>query len=222
MIRGIIGKKIGMTQTFDEEGRVSPVTVIQAGPCVVVQRKTVSKDGYEAVQLGFVETRGRRKTNKAIEGHYARHGIAPVKFAREFRLSGNDNDPIEPGQEIRVDVLKDVNKVDVTGYSKGKGFQGVVKRHGFHGGRATHGSMFHRAPGGIGQSADPSRVFPGTKMPGRMGGDRVTVKNLKIVRIIEDQNLLLLRGAVPGGRHGYLLIRESHSRSRKAASNAES
>ena len=220
MIRGIIGKKIGMTQTFDEDGRVSPVTVIQAGPCVVVQRKTSQRDGYDAVQLGLVEPRSRKKTTRAIEGHFGKAGVAPVKFLREFRLEGDDD--IEQGAEVRVDVLKDASSVDVTGVSKGKGFQGVVRRHGFHGGRATHGSMFHRAPGGIGQSADPARVFPGTKMPGRMGGDRVTVRNLKVVRIIEDQNLMLVRGAVPGARHGYLLIRESRASRRKAAGDAKS
>ncbi len=143
-----------------------------------------------------------------------------MRFVREFRLENSGEKAVEPGEEVRVDVFKDVEKVDVTGISKGKGFQGVVKRHGFHGGRATHGSMFHRAPGGIGQSADPSRVFPGTKMPGRMGGRRVTVKNLSVVRIIEDQNLMLVRGAVPGGRHEYLLIRESRADKRKATGNA--
>ena len=218
-MRGIIGKKIGMTQTFDEDGRVSPVTVIQAGPCVVVQRKTAGRDGYEAVQLGLVEPRSHRKTSKALRGHFERSGVEPVKFIREFRLEGSEGE-IETGQEVRVDVLRDVDMVDVTGISKGKGFQGVVRRHGFSGGRATHGSMFHRAPGSIGQSAYPSRVFAGTRMPGRMGGDRVTVKNLKVVRIIEDQNLLLVRGAVPGGRNGYLLIRASRANKRKAAGNA--
>jgi large subunit ribosomal protein L3 len=218
-MRGIIGKKIGMTQTFDEEGRISPVTVIQAGPCVVVQRKTAGHDGYEAVQLGFVEPRKSRRTSKAIRGHFEKAGIEPVKFVREFRLD-KTSEEIEQGQEVRVDVLRDVEKVDITGVSKGKGFQGVVRRYGFRGGRATHGSMFHRAPGGIGASADPSRVYPGTKMPGRMGGDNVTVRNLKIVRIVEDQNLLLVRGAVPGARNGYLLIRESSARKRKAAGNA--
>ncbi len=218
-MRGIIGKKIGMTQAFDEDGNVSPVTVIQAGPCVVVQRKKSGRDGYEAVQLGFVEPRSHRKTNMAIRGHFNKVGVEPVKYVREFRLEKSENE-VEAGQEVRVDVLRDVEKVDITGVSKGKGFQGVIKRHGYHGGRATHGSMFHRAPGGISGSADPARVFPGTKMPGRMGGDKVTVRNLKIVRIIEDQNLLLVRGAVPGARNGYLLIRESRVSKRKAAGNA--
>ena len=218
MIKGIIGKKIGMTQTFDEDGRVSPVTVIQAGPCVVVQRKTSQRDGYDAVQLGLVEPRSRKKTTRPIEGHFRKAGVAPVKFLREFRLE--DGDDIEQGAEVRVGVLRDASRVDVTGVSKGKGFQGVVRRYGFRGGRATHGSMFHRAPGSVGQSADPARVFPGTKMPGRMGGDRVTVRNLKVVRVVEDQDLLLVRGAVPGGRHGYLLIRESRASRRKAAPDA--
>jgi large subunit ribosomal protein L3 len=218
-MRGIIGKKIGMTQTFDDDGRVSPVTVIQAGPCVVVQRKTVGHDGYEAVQLGFVEPRNPHHTSRAMRGHFEKAGVEPVKCVREFRLE-NLEEKIEQGQEVRVDILRDVKLVDITGISKGKGFQGVVRRHHFRGGAATHGSMFHRAPGGIGASADPSRVYPGTRMPGRMGGDKVTVRNLKIVRIIEDQNLLLVRGAVPGARNSYLLIRESHASKRKAAGNA--
>lgn len=218
MIKGILGKKIGMTQTFDETGRVSPVTVIQAGPCVVVQRKTVERDGYNAVQLGLVEPRSKRKITKALEGHFAKADAEPVKFIREFRTSEGDED-VKPGEEVKVEVFKDVSSVDVTGVSKGKGFQGVMKRHGFSGGRATHGSMFHRAPGSIGQSAYPARVFAGTKMPGRMGGENVTVKNLKVIRIIEDQNLLLIRGAVPGARSGYLMIRESRSSARKGAAN---
>jgi large subunit ribosomal protein L3 len=221
VIKGIIGKKIGMTQTFDEEGRVSPVTVIEAGPCVVVQKKTTDRDGYSAVQLGLVEKRSRRRTTKAIEGHFKKYGVQPLKHMREFQLESGDED-FKPGQEVRVDIFKGVEKVDITGISKGKGFQGVVRRHGFHGGGATHGSMFHRAPGGIGASADPSRVYPGTKMPGQMGGARVTVKNLKVVRVIEDQNLLLVRGAVPGARRGYLLIRESRASKRKAGQNADS
>jgi large subunit ribosomal protein L3 len=218
VIKGIIGKKIGMTQVFEEDGRVSPVTVIQAGPCVVVQKKTIEKDGYDAVQLGFVEPKSKKKTIKPMAGHYSKAGVEPVKFVREIRLT-NGNDDVKPGQEVTVDVLKDVNSVDVTGISKGKGFQGVVKRYGFAGGRATHGSMFHRAPGSVGQSAWPSRVMKGTRMPGRMGGDKVTVKNLKIVKIIEDQNLLLIKGAVPGARSGYLVIRESLAGVKKGAAN---
>lgn len=211
MIKGILGKKIGMTQIYDEDGRVSPVTVIQAGPCVVVQKKTEEKDGYSAIQLGFLEPRSKSKQTKALQGHFSAANTEPLKFVRELRLASAEDNGVETGQEIKVDVLKDVNKVDVTGISKGKGFQGVMKRHGFGGGRATHGSMFHRAPGGIGMSAWPSRVLKGTKMPGQMGKDKVTVKNLKIVRIIEDQNLLLIKGAVPGGKNGYLMIRASRN-----------
>jgi len=209
VIKGILGKKIGMTQIYDEDGRVSPVTVIQAGPCVVVQKKTEDKDGYSAIQLGFVEPRSKSKANKALQGHFGKADIDPVKFVRELRLASTDDNGVEMGQEVKVDILRDVTKVDVTGVSKGKGFQGVMKRHGFGGGRATHGSMFHREPGGISMSAWPSRVFKGTRMPGQMGGDKVTVKNLKVVRIIEDQNLLLIKGAVPGAKSGYLVIRES-------------
>lgn len=219
MIKGIIGKKIGMTQIYDEDGRVSPVTVIQAGPCVVVQKKTADKDGYDAIQLGFVEPRSKNKTTKALKGHFGKVGAEPVKYTKEIRSKNNIIEELEAGQEIKVDVLKDVALVDVTGISKGKGFQGVMKRHNFSGGRASHGSMFHREPGGIGQSAWPSRVFAGTKMPGRMGGDTVTVKNLKVVRIIEDQNLLLLKGAVPGARSGYLVISESLAGAKKGAAN---
>lgn len=219
MIKGIIGKKIGMTQIYDEDGRVSPVTVIQAGPCVVVQRKTAERDGYDAVQLGFVEPRSKRKTTKALVGHFQKANAEPVKYVRELRVNNGDGEDMEAGQEVKVDVLKDVDKVDVTGISKGKGFQGVIKRHGYGGGRASHGSMFHRAPGSIGQSAWPARVFAGTKMPGQMGGDKVTVKNLKVVRVIEDQNLLLLKGAVPGARSGYVLIRASRGGNKGAANN---
>jgi large subunit ribosomal protein L3 len=218
VIKGIIGKKIGMTQIFDEDGRVSPVTVIQAGPCVVVQKKTMEKDGYNAVQLGFVEPRSKHKTSKALVGHFSAAAAEPVKCIRELRVNGAE-EAVEPGEQVTVSALKDVGAVDVTGISKGKGFQGVIRRHHFKGGRATHGSMFHRAPGGIGASAYPSRVYPGTRMPGHMGGDRVTVKNLKVVRIIEDQNLLLLKGAVPGSRSGYLIIRES-PKAKKGATNA--
>ena len=218
MIKGILGKKIGMTQIFEEDGRVAPVTVVQAGPCVVVQKKTVETDGYNAVQLGFVEPRSHRHTSKALANHFAKASAEPVKFIKEIRLNGDESD-MDAGQELKVDVLKDVTKVDVTGTSKGKGFQGVMKRHNFGGGRGSHGSHFHRAPGSIGQSAWPAKVFKGTKMPGRMGDEKVTVKNLKIVRIIEDQNLILIRGAVPGGKNGYLVIRESASSAKKDKSN---
>lgn len=217
MLKGILGKKIGMTQIYEEDGRVSPVTVIQAGPCVVVQKKTDEIDGYNAVQLGFVEPRSKNKTTKAIAGHFAKNDLDPVKFIKELRLKNGDSYGTELGGEVKVDVLKDVISVDVTGTSKGKGFQGVMKRHGYHGGRASHGSHFHRAPGSIGMSAWPAKVFAGTKMPGQMGGDKVTVKNLEVVRIIEDQNLLLIRGAVPGARSGYLVIRESVASARKGA-----
>jgi large subunit ribosomal protein L3 len=218
VIKGILGKKIGMTQIFEEDGRVCPVTVIQAGPCVVVQKKTSERDGYDAVQLGFLEPRSKRNSHKALKGHFAKAKTEPLKFIREIRINNGDAE-VQPGQEVKVDVLRDVDSVDVTGVSKGKGFQGVIRRHGFKGGRATHGSMFHRAPGSIGQSADPSRVLKGTRMPGHMGGDKVTVRNLKVVRVIEDQNLLLIKGAVPGARSSYLVIRESAVAAKKGVAN---
>lgn len=207
MSTAIIGKKLGMTQRFAEDGVVIPMTVIQAGPCVVVQRKTAARDGYEAVQLGLVEPGRKVKATKPIEGHFAKAGVAPVKVLREFPLPEADGDEaFKVGDSIKVSIFRPSDRVSVSGVSKGKGFAGVIKRHGFGGGRATHGSMFHRAPGSIGMSADPARVLPGMRAPGHMGQDRVTVKNLQVVEVIEEENLLLLRGAVPGAEGSYLEI----------------
>ena len=208
MAPGILGKKIGMTQFFDDEGRVVPVTVLQAGPCVVVQRKNVDRDGYEAIQVGLVDFMREKLVKKPQRGHFAKAGVAPMRFLREFRLE-DGAEGFEPGDRILAEHFKPREKVSITGTSKGKGFQGVVKRHGFRGGRKTHGSMFHRAPGSIGQSAWPSRVFKGVRLPGRMGGDRVTVSGLEIVEVHPDDNVILLRGAVPGPNGGYVSIRRA-------------
>ncbi len=208
MAPGILGKKIGMTQRFDEEGRVVPVTVLQAGPCVIVQRKSAARDGYDAIQVGLVDFLRDKLVNKPARGHFAKAGVEPVRFLREFRLDG-DADTFQPGDRILAQDFRPNEKVDVIGSSKGKGFQGVVKRHNFRGGGATHGSMFHRAPGSIGQSADPARVFKGVRLPGRMGGKRVTVRGLVIVDVQPDENVILVRGAVPGARGGYVTIRRA-------------
>jgi large subunit ribosomal protein L3 len=209
MIEGLIGKKVGMTQVFHDNGVATPVTVIEAGPCVVVQRKTTERDGYEAVQLGLVDAKAAKLANKPQRGHHEKSGVPPTRLLREFRLLAESE--LKPGDPVSVDIFEDGGKVDVIGASKGKGFQGVMKRHGFSGGRATHGSMFHRAPGSIGQSASPSKVLRGMKAPGHMGGSRVTVKNLKIVRVDAEKNLLLVRGAVPGARGTTLFVRRSKS-----------
>jgi large subunit ribosomal protein L3 len=206
-VDGILGKKLGMTQIYADDGTAVPVTVVQAGPCLVVQRKTVETDGYEAVQIGLVEKKKTPKANRPMGGHFEKAGVTPVKHLVEVRA--DDGEEPSLGDEIKASLFAEDEFVDVTGTSKGKGFQGVIKRHGFGGGRATHGSMFHRAPGSIGQSAYPSRVFPGVRLPGRMGGERVTVKNLRVVKVDEENDLLYLRGAVPGAAGGYLTIRRA-------------
>ena len=200
---GILGRKVGMTQVFDETRAVVPVTVVQVGPCVVLQKKTPDTDGYHAIQIGLVEKVGRKATNKPLTGHLKKSGAASVKAIRELRGEFPD---LATGSPITAESFQGIEAVDVIGTSKGKGFQGVIRRHHFGGGRETHGSMFHRAPGSIGGSSDPSRVFKGTRMAGQMGNSRVTVKNLKLVKVDPDNGLLLIRGAVPGGRGGLLLI----------------
>ena len=202
-IEGIIGKKVGMTQVFAEDGALVPVTVIQAGPCLVVQKKTADKDGYDAVQVGLVEKISNRRITSANRGHFEKAGLQPLRTMAEFPYSGEAN----VGDKVQVDIFKPGDAIDVVGQSKGKGFQGVMKRHNFRGGRATHGSMFHRAPGSIGASAFPSRVMKGMRMGGRMGGDQVTVKNLRVAKIDVENNLLYIRGAVPGGRNGLVIVR---------------
>lgn len=217
MPSAIIGKKIGMTQRFAEDGSVIPLTVIQAGPCVVVQMKTREHDGYDAVQLGLVEPGRKVRANKPLGGVFEKAGVAPVKVLREFRLERGESgaapeEPIEEikvGDSIKVSVFNPDDNVNISGISKGKGFAGVVKRHGFRGGRGTHGSMFHRAPGSIGASAYPSRVVPGMRAAGHMGSQRVTVKNLRVIEVNEEENLLLVKGAVPGTNGTYLEIVKS-------------
>lgn len=203
MVEGLIGRKIGMTQLFEEDGRVVPVTVIEAGPCVVTQLRTQDKDGYEAAQLGLVDAKSAKKANKPLRGHHEKAGVPPTRLRKEFRVvpgtAGDAEDAgVKPGDPVSVEIFQDINKVDVVGISKGKGFQGVIKRHHFGGGKATHGSMHHRAPGSIGQSAYPSKVFKGMRGPGRMGTDKITLKNVRIIRVDTEKNLLLVRGSVPG------------------------
>jgi len=205
-VQGIIGKKVGMTQVYAEDGRAIPATVIQAGPCVVVQRKSKGKDGYSSVQLGLVEARKLKRVTKAMKGHFDKAGLPPCRVLREFRVE--DGAEVKVGDRVLADLFSAGEKVRVTGVSKGKGFQGVVKRHHFRGGAATHGSMFHRAPGSIGASAFPSRVLKGMRAAGHMGTDRVTVRNIEVVRVDAGNNLLVVRGAVPGPGGGYLIIRK--------------
>ncbi|MEE2776850.1 MAG: 50S ribosomal protein L3 [Acidobacteriota bacterium] len=206
-MEGILGRKLGMTQIFEEDGTAVPVTLVKAGPCVVVQRKTEDSDGYEAIQIGLVETKAPKHVNQPTAGHFKKAGVDPVRRLGEFPIGADDE--AAPGDEIKVSIFELAEFVDVVATSKGKGFQGVIKRHNFGGGKASHGSMFHRAPGSIGQASDPSRVFPGTRLPGRMGGKRVTTKNVKVVKIDEEQDLLFLRGAVPGPRGGYVAIQRA-------------
>jgi large subunit ribosomal protein L3 len=207
-IDGILGIKLGMTQVFTEDGSSVPCTVLQAGPCVVVQRRTQQKDGYDAVQLGLVEFVKTQRINKPMTGHFNKAGVAPMRLLREVRLE-EAGDEAKAGDRVLVDRFAPGEFVDVTGVSKGKGFQGGVKRWHYRGGDATHGSMFHRAPGGIGASSFPSRVWRGQHFPGHMGHERVTAKRLRVVKVDNEENLLLVRGAVPGPRGGYLLIRKA-------------
>lgn len=204
MISAIYGKKIGMTQLFDEDGKVTPVTVIEATPNKVCQIKTKATDGYEAVQLGFGTVK-TNKVNKPMAGHFAKQGVEPTRYLREVRVEDASEHTV--GEEVTVANFADVKKVDVTGTSKGKGFAGVMRRYGFGGGPGGHGAHFHRAPGSVGQCAYPSRVFKGVRLPGHMGCDTVTTKNLEVVRIDEDMNLIMLKGAVPGGKNGVVRIR---------------
>jgi large subunit ribosomal protein L3 len=197
-----------MTHLFAPDGTVTPVTVIKAGPCVVVQKKTVNTDGYNAVQLGLVEEKPPRRINKPTEGHFKRAGIPPTRVLREVRLDASD-DGTSVGDKILVDIFNTNDLVDVVGKSKGRGFAGFIKRHGFGGGRASHGSMFHRAPGSIGASAYPSRVIKGTRMAGHMGDQRKTLKNLRVVAVDTENNLLMIRGALPGPNGAYVLIKKA-------------
>ena len=215
MITGILGRKIGMTQLFAADGTVVPVTVVEAGPCLVVQRKTKQNDGYDAVQLGLVGPRpSPRRLTKATRGHFEKAGVPPTRTVGEVRCE--EGDPFAPGDKVLCDIFNPAEHVDVVGVSKGKGFQGFIKRHGFAGGVATHGSMFHRLPGSIGASAYPSRVYPGTRSSGRMGGRQATVKNLEVVKVDAENHLIYLRGAVPGARNTVVKIVKKASRTQAA------
>ena len=211
MLTGIIGRKIGMTQLFQQDGTVTPGTVIKAGPCVVVQAKSAQTDGYEAVQIGLVEERPAR-VGKPLAGHYKKANVPPTRVRREVKVAKGAEAP-KAGEQVLVNaIFNNGDRVDVIGVSRGKGFQGVMKRHNFRGGAATHGSMFHRAPGSIGASSFPSRVIKGMRAAGRMGGDRVTTRNLKVVQVDAENNLLVLKGAVPGAPGGYLIVRKAIAR----------
>jgi large subunit ribosomal protein L3 len=210
MVTGIIGRKVGMTQIFDGDGTVVPATVIKAGPCVVVQAKTAQTDGYEAVQLGLVDPRPS-KENKATAGHFKKAGVPATRVRREVRIAPG-GDPLKAGDQVLVNIFNAGDRVDVIATSRGKGFQGVMKRHHFSGGAATHGSMFHRAPGSIGASSFPSRVVKGMRAAGRMGGERVTTRNIKVVGIDAANHLLVLRGAVPGAPNGIVVVRRAVAR----------
>jgi large subunit ribosomal protein L3 len=206
MSPGILGKKIGMTQVFNSEGQVVPVTLVKAGPCVVTQRKTPATDGYDAVQLGLVEY--AKKPNKPMAKHLAKSGAEGVRFLREFHLGQGSRD-LKQGDRVLAEEFKPRDMVDVIGTSKGRGFAGVVKRHHFRGGDATHGSMFHRAPGSIGGSSFPSRVFPGMRMGGQMGNGQITVRNLEIISVDADDNVIAVKGAIPGPNGGYVMVRRT-------------
>jgi len=207
MVNGILGIKVGMTQLFEKDGTAVPATVIKAGPCVVVQKKTAVHDGYNAVQLGLVEFVAEKRVKKPMQGHFKKASVSPAKFLKEFRLQDSAEATLV-GEKVLVDQFSPSDLVDISGVSKGKGFAGVIKRHNFRGGAATHGSMFHRAPGSIGASAFPSRVLKGMRAAGHMGQDNVTAKNLRVVRVDVEQNLLIVRGAVPGSNGGYVVIRK--------------
>ncbi|MCY6483498.1 50S ribosomal protein L3 [Clostridium aestuarii] len=206
MKKAIIGRKLGMTQIFDENGKVIPVTVIEAGPCAVLQKKTVENDGYDAIQVGFEDIR-EKLANKPRKGHFAKAGVSAKRIVKEFKVENIDG--YEVGSEIKTDVFEVGDKVDVTGTSKGKGFQGVIKRWNFSRGPMSHGSKFHRAPGSMGAASDPSRTFKNMKMPGHMGNKKTTVLNLEVVKIMPEKNIILIKGGVPGSNKGYIVIRDT-------------
>jgi large subunit ribosomal protein L3 len=203
-VHGLIGKKLGMTHVFDEEGRSIPVTVLECGPCPVTQIKTTEIDGYSAVQLAFGADRKEKRTPKALKGHLDKSGAGPMRLVREFRVA--DTEGLELGQSMTVELFDGVEKVKVTGVTKGRGFSGLMKKYNFGGGKETHGSHHHRRTGTIGMCATPSRVFRGHPMPGRYGSERRTMRNLKVVRVDKDNNLLLVKGAVPGAKNGFVLV----------------
>lgn len=204
---GTLGEKVGMTQYYDDSGAAVGATVIKTEPAVVVQVKTREKDGYRAVQLGYKDTE-KRKLTKPMKGHFEKHGVSPKKFLAEFQVENPEE--YSSGEEISVGLFEEGGKVDVTGNSKGKGFQGVVKRWNFSGGPKTHGSRFHRKPGSVGMCVEPGRVLKGHKLPGRTGDERVTIQNLKVLRVDEDEDLLVVKGSVPGPRENILRIRSTN------------
>ena len=204
-MKGIFGKKIGMTQVFLQNGYLIPVTVIEVGPCKVVQLKTAEKDGYTAVQIGFDEIKKEKNVPKGRLGHFKKVSLPPYRFLREVKLDGLD---VAVGNDVTVDIFNKGDKVSVTGISKGKGFQGVMKRHNYSGGPGSHGSMFNRAPGSIGSSSYPSRGWKNKGLPGHMGSEKTTTKNIEVVDVKKEQNLLIVKGAVPGANGGYLIIRK--------------
>jgi len=206
MKKAIIGKKVGMTQIFDETGKVIPVTAIEAGPCVIAQIKTVETDGYDAVQLGFGDVK-ENKVNKPEKGHFTKGNVTPKKHLREFRLDSLEG--LKVGDELKADVFSVGDRVDIQGTSKGKGFQGVIKRHGQHRGPMGHGSMYHRRPGSMGSTSTPGRVFKGKKLPGHMGRQTVTIQNLDVVAVDLDKNVILVKGSVPGAKGAILKIKMS-------------
>lgn len=214
MLQGLIGRKVGMTQLFSEDGNVIPVTAIEAGPCWVVQKKTQERDGYTAVQLGF-GTKKPKRTTKPLQGHFDRSGVTPKRWLREFRVDEVTLEALEEGQEVSGAIFAELLYVDVIGTSKGRGFSGVMKRHNFAGKNASHGTHeSFRGGGAVGAGADPARVFKNTRMPGQYGNARVTIRNLEIVRFVEDQNLLLVKGAVPGPNGGMVCVRASRKQPR--------
>jgi large subunit ribosomal protein L3 len=208
MSPGILGKKIGMTQMFQPDGQAVPVTLLKAGPCMVTQRKTPTSDGYNAVQLGLLEFIKPARINKPRTGHLKKANVEGARFLRELSLRPGDDD-LKPGDQVLVDQFKPKDKVDVIGVSKGRGFAGVVRRHHFRGGEGSHGSMFHRAPGSIGASSYPSRVVPGMRMGGQMGNVQVTVRNLEVIDVVTEDNVLVIKGAVPGPNGSYVVVRRS-------------
>ena len=206
MKKGILGKKIGMTQVFNEDGVMVPVTVVEAGPCLVITKKSLEKDGYDAIQIGFADV-SARKLNKPVKGQFDKNKLDYKKYVKEFSLKNAAD--YKAGDEITVNIFKEGDRVDVSGISKGKGFQGVIKRHGASRGPMGHGSMYHRRPGSMGANTSPGRVFKGKILPGHMGNKKVTIQNLDVVRVDEARNLILIKGAVPGNRGSLLVIRES-------------
>lgn len=203
-MKGILGKKIGMTQVFAEDGCVLPVTVIEAGPCRVIQVKDPEKDGYTAIQLGFDGIKKEKNITRPMSGHFKKASLPPYRLLKEIKMEG-----FKEGDTITVDIFNKGDRISITGVSKGKGFQGVMKRFHYHGGPASHGSMFHRAPGSIGSSSFPSRVWKGKGLPGHMGNERVTTRNIEVIDVRKEQNLLVVKGAVPGADGGYLIIRKN-------------